>query len=148
MGLWLDACVRAHVGAPRCKTIFQSCQARPQTFKVLSTTMSKHLFAIRDGCKTDIQHNARTLPQSLPIFLFFFTLSLFQSVRPSSLLFPSHPTTSSPTDPQHPPHRLQLAPASLPAFWRGFTLLRLWVGEGCCQETAGKRTCLEPLWEA
>lgn len=81
-------------------------------------------------------------------FFFFFTLSLFQSVRPSSLLFPSHPTTSSPTDPQHPPHRLQLAPASLPAFWRGFTLLRLWVGEGCCQEAAGKRTCLEPLWEA
>lgn len=81
----------AYPGAPCCKTIFQLCWPWLQIFKVLYTTMSKHLLAIRDDHRTDIQDYTRTLPNSLP---FFFTLSFFQSVRPSSLLFPSHPTTS------------------------------------------------------
>lgn len=98
--------MRAHLGAPRCKTIFQSCQARPQPFKVLSTTMSKHLFAIRGGGKTDIQHNARTLSQSLPILSFFHPVPFSSlSVLPVSC--------SPPTPPLRPPPTL--TPTPLPA---------------------------------
>lgn len=76
--------------------------------------MSKHLLAIRDDHRTDIQHYTRTLPHSLPTC--FFTMSLLQSVRLSSLLFPSHPTTScSPSQTYtHPAACSWSIPSSLP----------------------------------
>lgn len=75
-----------------------------QTFKVLSTTMSKHLFAIRGGRKTDIQHNARTLPQSLPIFYFFSPCPFSSlSVLPVSCSPPTPPLCPPPTLTPTPP---------------------------------------------
>lgn len=113
--------------------------------------MSKHLLAIRVDRRTDIQHYTRTLPNSLPILF---------SPCPFSSLFVL-PGSCSPLTPPllAPPPKLTPTPqsatgSSLPPcllahgfFSREFTFLRLWVGEGCCQEATGKCTCLEPIWK-